>query len=46
MNHITRITLLKANTSEGEKQDAFGILFLQLWFTVMTWMLAGAFGKY
>ena len=44
MRHITGLTVAKADVS-NTKDDAAGALFLQLWFTVVFWMITGAMGK-
>lgn len=38
MRHIQAITVPKAS-------DAAGAIFFQIWLSVITWMLTGAFGS-
>lgn len=45
MTHISRISVARADATSGKQMDPAGALFLQLWITVMTWMMMGAFGK-
>ena len=43
MKHVKRISVAKADT--GNKDiDPAGYMFLQIWFSVMSMMLFGAFG--
>jgi hypothetical protein len=44
MIHISKITVSKAQTSDKDT-DAMGAIFIQVWLTVFTWILASAFGK-
>lgn len=39
--HIRPISIAQAEP----KQDGFGAVFFQIWLSVFTWILAGAFGK-
>ena len=41
MRHIQRITIAKAEEKQG---DVAGQIFFQLWLTVFTFILSGAFG--
>lgn len=43
MRHVKKISLAKANTSE-KGMDPAGYIFLQIWASVMSMMLFGAFG--
>ncbi|HOZ45197.1 MAG TPA: hypothetical protein PLO37_03680 [Candidatus Hydrogenedentes bacterium] len=44
MAHVRTISLAKAQAFEKD-DDVAGALFLQLWMTVMMFILTGAFGK-
>ena len=44
MRHVKELSVARADTS-NTKDDMAGALFLQLWFTVVFWMLASAMGK-
>ena len=44
MTHMRRITVSKANIEE-KQADPAGLIFLQIWLFVFTWILAGAFGS-
>ena len=43
MRHVRNISLSKANAAEKDI-DPVGAVFLQLWVTVMSMILFGAFG--
>lgn len=42
MRHLNRVTVSKAMVSAEKQDDIAGIIFLQLWFTVVTLMLTAA----
>lgn len=44
MRHISKITVAKAQVNDKDS-DTMGAIFIQVWLTVFTWILAGAFGK-
>jgi hypothetical protein len=43
MRHLKRVTVAKASAMEGEKQDVFGYFFLQLWLTMLGFILTKGF---
>lgn len=43
MRHLKRVSVAKASAAEAEKQDVFGYIFLQLWFTMLGLILTKGF---